>query len=154
MCRRGIGSGIFYSVCAALVIGCGKVDPRLAVTGSVTLNGKALSGGIINFRPAPGNKSGSAGAGLENGSFKISAKKGLLPGDYKVIIQAFEETDRMVTDPQFGKIRETVMVRFQEEKTLRATVSKAGENRFDFQITRASSHLNLESGMSQNLFGR
>jgi len=137
MCRRGTISGLVCCVCVAFVIGCGKVDPRVEVSGSVTLNGKALSGGIINFQPERGDKSGSAGAGLENGSFKIPAEKGLLPGDYRVIVQAFEETDRMVEDLQLGKIRETVMIRFQEEKTLRATVSKEGENRFDFQITRA-----------------
>jgi len=138
MLRRGKGSGIFCCICVALAIGCGKVDPRVAVSGSVTLDGKAISGGIINFQPEAGSKSGSAGAGLENGSFKIPAEKGLLPGEYRVVIQAFEETDRMIEDLQLGKIRETVMIRFQEEKTLRATVSKEGENRFDFPITRAS----------------
>jgi len=121
-----------------VAIGCGQADRRLAVTGSVTLDGKTLSRAIINFQPAPGNLSSSAGAGLEDGNFKISAKQGLLPGDYNIIIQAFEETGRMLMDPQFGKVPETARVRFQEEKMLRATVSEEGENRFDFQITRKS----------------
>ncbi len=128
--------GLFYCVCIVVAIGCGPADRRQAVTGSVTLDGKALSRAIINFRPAPGNQSNSAGAGLEDGEFKIAANQGLLPGDYKVIIQAFEETGRMIIDPQFGKVPETLMIRFQEEKTLEATVSEEGENRFDFELTR------------------
>jgi len=119
------------------MVGCGEADRRQAVTGSVTLDGKALSQAIINFRPAPGNQSSSAGAGLENGNFKIAANQGLLPGDYTVIIQAFAETGRMVMDPQFGKVSEIKKVRFQEEKMLQATISEEGENQFDFQITRA-----------------
>jgi len=137
MRRRNVSLGIFYCGCVVVAIGCGQADRRLAVTGSVALDGKTLSRAIINFRPAPGNPSNSAGAGLEDGNFKIAAKQGLLPGDYKIIIQAFEETGRMVMDPQFGKVPEIAMVRFQEEKTLRATVSEEGGNRFDFQLTRA-----------------
>ncbi|NOY42217.1 MAG: hypothetical protein GXP26_10315 [Planctomycetes bacterium] len=139
MNRNNVGPGIFYCVCVVVTIGCGQADRRLAVTGSVALDGKTLSRAIINFRPVPGNPSSSAGAGLEDGNFKISANQGLFPGDYNVIIQAFEETGRMVVDPQFGKVPETALVRFQEEKTLQVTVSEESENRFDFQITRARS---------------
>lgn len=138
MNQRNAPLGFFYCVCVVAAIGCGQADRRQAVTGSVTLDGKALSRAIINFRPAPGNQSSSAGAGLEDGNFKIAAKQGLLPGDYKIIIQAFEETGRMVVDPQFGKVPETVMVQFQEEKTLQATVSEEVENRFDFKLTRTN----------------
>jgi len=139
MSQRDTSIGILCCICLVVAAGCGQADRRQAVTGTVTLNGKALTRAIINFRPAPGNQSSSAGAGLEDGKFKIDANQGLLPGVYKVIIQAFEETGRMITDPQFGKVPETVMVRFQEEKTLEATVREEGENQFDFQITRGKS---------------
>ncbi len=120
------------------LLGCGSGDGRLAVDGLITLDGKPLSGGVISFRPVQADKATTAGSGIEEGRYQIPADGGLLPGEYKVVIQAFEETGRMVNDPQFGQAPETVPVKFNESETLRATVTADGPNRFDFALTRAT----------------
>jgi len=120
------------------LLGCGSSDGRLAVDGSITLDGKPLSGGVVSFRPVQADKATTAGSGIEEGRYRIPADAGLLPGEYKVVIQAFEETGRMVNDVQFGQTPETVPVKFNEAETLRATVTADGPNRFDFALTRAT----------------
>ena len=120
------------------LLGCGSNDGRLAVDGSITLDGKPLSAGVISFRPVLADKATTAGSGIEEGRYRIPAAGGLMPGEYKVVVQAFEETGRMVDDPQFGQTPETVPVKFNEVETLRATVTADGPNRFDFALTRAN----------------
>ena len=113
--------------------GCGG-DGRLGVSGMVTVDGKPLDNGVISFQPKAGTLTHSAGTGIQAGEYRIAADKGLKPGEYQVRIQAFRKTGRMVEDPQFGQVEETVPVDFQEARSLLATVSASGDNRFDFDL--------------------
>ena len=68
-------------------LGCGNDNPlgRLAVEGTVTLNGEPLKTGNILFTPYQAGTVGS-GAVITEGKFKIAAKKGMMPGEYGVKI--------------------------------------------------------------------
>jgi len=124
-------------VLVAPMVGCSGGDGRLAVKGTVTLDGQPLERGSINFRPAPGNQAPSSGGTVRNGEFALPAAHGLKPGDYLVTIQAFRKTGKMVDDPQMGKIEEMAAIAFQETMPLEATVSADAENRFSFSLTTA-----------------
>lgn len=123
-------------LCLVALTGCGG-DGRLGLSGSVTVDGQPLDSGVISFTPAAGTEANSAGTGIEGGRYRIPAEKGLIPGAYRVRIQAYEPTGRMVEDPQFGTAPETVMLRFTETESLRAVVASDGPNRFDFALSRA-----------------
>ncbi len=121
----------------AFVSGCGG-DGRLGVSGAVTVDGKPLESGVISFQPAAGNQGHSAGTGVQAGRYEIESTKGLLPGEYQVRIQAFRKTGRMVEDPQFGQVEETVPMDFKEGSSLKATVSASEKNQIDFALHSAT----------------
>lgn len=135
--RSRIGWG-WVGVAIALALateGCSRSSGRLGVTGTVSVDGKPLSSGSINFQPAPGLKAPSAGAPIENGRFSIPAAQGLLPGEYQVTIIGMQETGRMVEDEQRGKVPELAPIRFREAGTLKATIQAGQKSHFDFQLT-------------------
>jgi hypothetical protein len=77
-----------------VLTGCKSADgPALSsVTGTVTLDGKPLAGAMVRFIPQ-GTTPGHGGAGTtdEAGKYEITAhrtnnRKGLLPGEYKVVL--------------------------------------------------------------------
>src|SRR5262245_56431833 len=84
-------------VAAGAVSGCGSGDelPRQEVTGTVTLNGKPLESGSIQFQPEEAAGQGvavSGGALISNGQYRIKRAEGLTPGSYKVLIFSHGDT--------------------------------------------------------------
>jgi hypothetical protein len=82
-------------VCICALAGCGGNAPALTpVTGTVTYNDKALAGATVRFIPnLQGDTKGHGGVGTtgEDGKFEVVSprldnRKGLLPGEYKVLI--------------------------------------------------------------------
>lgn len=116
-------------LCAGVPLGgCSGGDDRVAVSGTVTLDGRLLDIAAISFRPAPGNNANSAGGGVKAGKFTLSADSGLKPGEYLVNVMARKETGRLVFDPQRGKkIAETVPIKIKENGLLKVTVEPGGK---------------------------
>jgi hypothetical protein len=77
--RRGI---LGFSL-MLFVAGCGSTVPT-SLSGSVTLNGKALQKGTLSLTPESGG-GGTAGAAIVDGKYSISDLK---PGRYHVLISA------------------------------------------------------------------
>ncbi|MCA9056400.1 MAG: hypothetical protein KDA75_21375, partial [Planctomycetaceae bacterium] len=75
---------------ALLLAGCGQSGEldRRAVEGSVQVNGDALARGQIVFAPQPGTVGPAGSAVIDAGKFAIDADSGLVPGEYRVEIQA------------------------------------------------------------------
>src|SRR5438128_1674635 len=72
-------------------VGCGSDDglPRQAVTGSVSLGGKPLASGTINFMPAdPTGEVTPVAAIISDGVYSISRADGPIPGAYRVSISS------------------------------------------------------------------
>jgi hypothetical protein len=95
-----------YLVCIA---SCGA--PQLAVSGTVTVDGQPLEEGTIHFQPADFDAKGTGGM-VRQGSFTLS-RHTLVPGKYRVSVDGFRKTGRMVADPQRGEVAETVPMSFQ-----------------------------------------
>lgn len=82
--------GIFVGVATiAGLVGCEAKSPRVRVRGTVTLDGKPLSSGAVQFHPAAGQfASGEIGP---TGEFDLSTHApgdGVLPGTYRVTVVA------------------------------------------------------------------
>jgi hypothetical protein len=112
------------AITIALMCGCHKGGPELAkVSGTVSLNGKPLTGGQITFFPAQGP---SAFATIESdGTFVLSTKQpadGALIGTHKVAIlpptvgrtlesmtaaKAGRPSPSQITVPQYAQSPET-----------------------------------------------
>jgi hypothetical protein len=70
---------------------------RQPVSGYVTLDGKPLALGVVNFYPVQGNDSGimiNGGAMVKDGYFSMPRSSGLIPGKYSVLISAAEPRHR------------------------------------------------------------
>ncbi|MBI2478690.1 MAG: hypothetical protein HYV60_08675, partial [Planctomycetia bacterium] len=107
-----------------------------AVSGTVKLNGQNLDQGTIAFHPE-GNQGSLGGASIENGTYSIPAKQGLLVGKYKVSISSPEggalgavelpgESDVVV--------KERIPEKYNAKTELVAEVTAGGENEFDFDL--------------------
>jgi len=127
----------FWAVVLAGLLGCSRNTNRLAVSGTVTIDGRPLASGLISFQALENTVSGT-GTAIEQGRYELPAQRGLLPGKYRVIIQGFRETGRVIKDPQIGKdIPEIVPIRFNNADALDVVVTEKGPNRFDFNLTGA-----------------
>ncbi len=125
---------VIIFLAALAIVGCSRSGDRLAASGTVTLDGKPLESGSINFSPVDSSTNGSGGM-VKNGEFEIAADSGLPAGKYSVTILAFSPTGRTVRDPQMGDRPEMAPVRFKEAGTLEAAVTADGSNQFEFKLT-------------------
>jgi hypothetical protein len=78
----------------SMISGCGGGDydgaKRMAIDGSVTVNGQPVQEGTLNLIPASGSTGRKAAAGIENGSYSIAEKDGPNIGKYNVQIYAYQ----------------------------------------------------------------
>lgn len=114
--------------------GCGPADSRVAVEGSVTLDGRPLAEGQVIF--VPNEKSlGAEGAAIAAGRFTIRVH----PGPHRVEIVSMAREERPVPAgglPEQGiTFRNLVPSRYNEKSTLTADVAPAGSSRLDFELT-------------------
>ena len=75
----------------ALTSGCGKGDPhnRQPVAGTITIDGKPIPYGNIEFAPADGQPT-SITLEIRDGKFAVDAKGGLAPGKYVIRVQGMD----------------------------------------------------------------
>ncbi|MBX6311353.1 MAG: hypothetical protein IRY99_00290 [Isosphaeraceae bacterium] len=89
---------------AALLVatfsGCGSDDgigKRYPISGHVTLQGKPLARGNINFIPEDPKQGRPAGGMIQDGQYRSVSTQtpgdGILPGRYRVTISAVEDVD-------------------------------------------------------------
>jgi hypothetical protein len=125
-------------LCGVLLLaclwGCGHSSDRIAVTGAVTLDGKALPDAVVTFLPqgATGGLGGSGKTGPDGRYAMTSAQggTGILPGEYTVVVSRLLRPDGSPPQPDRPPIesdaRETLPAVYSNRdlSTLKATVSK------------------------------
>ena len=120
------------------VAGCGSGGPpRLRVVGAVTLDGQPLADGAISFLPA--GKGVAAGATIAGGRYVVEGAKGPTPGEYRVEIRASAPSGKQVKD-SFGQasiseMESIIPARYNDKTTLRAEITAAGSNQFDYSLS-------------------
>lgn len=122
------------AVLALGLAGCGG-PAGVAVTGTVTLDGKALPGAMVSFRPTGLKTEGLGGTARTgpDGKYTIQEArggKGIASGDYIVVISRRLRPDSSAPPldvaPMDSDARETLPGKYSDStlSTLRATVSK------------------------------
>ena len=131
-------------VLAVLLAGCG--DPtggRQAISGTITLKGKPLGEGVIEFFPQGDSVSQLAtksGALIKDGKYQIPKDKGLTPGRYKVVITAGDRnTPDLPADAPPGPTKTVLSKeRIPEDYNVNTKqfveVTTTGPNQFDYAI--------------------
>lgn len=72
---------------ASVVVGCGQPSPYVKVQGTVTLDGKPIEAGIVQFHPPAGQV--AAGEIGPDGAFTLTTRSsgdGVLPGTYQATV--------------------------------------------------------------------
>jgi hypothetical protein len=118
------------------VLGCGGPSESVVVSGTVKLDGQPLSHASVTFVPEGATRGlGGSGRTDAEGRYTLTdarGGKGILPGEYRVVISRPLEKDGSAPDPKVPPIestaRETLPARWSDRTAteLRATVSKEG----------------------------
>ena len=137
----GVRASLFFALLAAVALAGCQSEPdtggRKAIVGEVTLNGAPIKEGSIRFEPKAGQT--ASGASIVDGKYEISASKGLLPGTYRVFINALEpesqtrSADDLMNNPGPPR-KELIPAKYNAKSTVTIDVTESGENRFDFPI--------------------
>jgi hypothetical protein len=140
---------LFFVAMGLVAPGCSGLGddlPREAISGTVTLDGQPLPAGAIQFTPSGGaTTSGnlvSGGSPVNAGRFSIDREVGLLPGKYRVAVNAAgaKGTDPSGKPPEPGRPnrlerpKELIPAKYNAESTLTAEVKKGGPNDFKFDL--------------------
>jgi hypothetical protein len=135
-------SNVFYIVMALVClaeVGCGPSGPeRASVSGKVTLDGKLIEQGTINFLPAEGNAGPSTGGVITNGRYDIRKVDGPVLGKARIELRAWRKTGRQIPNPMsagsmMDEKVEAFPKTFNDESTLLKEV-ESGHNTFDFEL--------------------
>ena len=140
--RGGLAPCLAAAMVAALGCGGSADDlPREAVSGIVTLDGKPLPAGAIQFFPSAnaGGVAVSGGSAVEEGAFSIPREYGLVPGSYKVAINAAESegSDSKTKGQkrrQSAPVKDVIPAKYNSQTTLTAEISKGGSSSLKFDL--------------------
>jgi hypothetical protein len=131
---------LFLLGIAPFFAGCSGSGPQRAeVSGTVTLNGRPVREGSINFFPTDGNTGPEAGGEIKDGKYHIPRAKGPVVGQNRVELRAFQKTGKRIQDPTAppGTLTEEIANVFPPEfntnSELKRTVN-AGKNDIPFAI--------------------
>lgn len=107
--------------------------PRGAVHGTVTLDGKPIARGTIDFAPTDPTAGPASGLPLQDGRYASEAK-GAVVGKSRVEIRAPRDSNQPRGDGD-GKRNyvEAIPARYNAQTTLEVDV-QAGDNTFDFAL--------------------
>ncbi len=136
----------FASILAALALlaGCAGGDERVAVKGTVKLNGAPVTAGVIHLVPADETeKLTRAGGTITDGAFDIPAEVGPNRGRYKVYLSWPKPTGKKLKNPDpveaargvpwVEETQELMPKRYAKDGTLTAEFTR-GVNPLDFDL--------------------
>jgi hypothetical protein len=136
--RFWVGAGIV--VLALGVLGCGPANPlgRIPLSGAVTLDGKPLEKGNIEFHPL--EQAGvQSGGKIQSGRYSIPTAEGATPGKYRVVITEFIETPplpkgQMPGDDLPPAPKPRIGPEWNDKSKHEIEVKKEGPFKFDFDV--------------------
>jgi len=123
------------------IVGCGEAPPkRVAITGTVKLDGKPVESGSITFIPEPDSPNPSAGGEIKGGEYILTADAGPSSGKYRVEIRWSRPTGKKVPvgspsppGTMMDEVKEAIPAKYNTQSTLEREIS-ADENTVDFDL--------------------
>lgn len=126
---------IIFGVSVLTAVSCRSSD--LPVGGTVTVDGAPLEEGTIHFRLVGNSTAKEVGAAVHEGEFTLPMGHKLGPGEYNVSVEGFKKTGRMLTDPQRGKVAETIQIKFRNSPQ-KVDLSSSNSNRVQIELKTAA----------------
>lgn len=138
--RVRIVSLVLFVLAGTLGIGCAaKKKTRSEITGSITLDGAKVEGGIISFIPEGSDSSSGFGGAIRDGKYLIDGDTGISPGKYRVEIRWAKATGEKNPNAGYGQnpdiFAEAIPEKYNAISELTAEV-KAGPNTIDFALKK------------------
>jgi hypothetical protein len=131
---------------AGVLTGCGASDPyeRVAVRGSVTLDGRALEAGRIVFLPQKGVSGQQVVGTITDGQYEIAKESGPVCGPHKVQIFAELELPYDIENAEAHAahvarggdptVTNRIADKYNVVTILQANPQPEDSNRFDFEV--------------------
>jgi hypothetical protein len=119
--------------------GSGDELPREPISGTVTLDSQPLADGAIQFTPVQGAPT-AGGSPIKDGQFSIDREHGLVPGNYKVAVNAASKHTESQKPAEPGRPnradrpKETIPMKYNAQTTLTAEVKKGVSNYFKYDL--------------------
>jgi hypothetical protein len=136
-----------------MIVGCKggpKIPQTVTVSGKITYQDKPLAGAEVGFVSAADNKAVLPARGVTNaaGEYKLSTYidpqhdvSGATPGEFVVIVSKDETMDQQKMMEEFKnnpamEFKKLVPAKYTDakESPLKASVTAAGPNQFDFKL--------------------
>lgn len=132
-------SAVVFCLSALVLVSClgcgGNTNGRLALSGSVTLDGQPLQEGSISFLSVGAAKKSMTGGAIVEGGYSIPAKEGLVVGTYRVSISAADKSDATPAGlPANGQFFPSLIPPEFEKANHQVEVTVEGPNEFSFDI--------------------
>jgi hypothetical protein len=129
-------SALVLALIACALSGCGPRSDRLAISGTVTLDGTPLDSGSIRFTSLGEAKLMTSGAVIKDGAYIVPQAKGLRVGSYQVEISSPDANAKPVLDRPSGMLMapERIPTEYNIESKHTIEVTADGDNAFDFDI--------------------
>lgn len=132
---------------ASLVSGCGGGDPnRGAVRGTITIDGKPVTQGTVDFMPIDRSLGSTAGTTIEDGKYDLARIKGATVGKNRVVVAGslkFAEPDsnppELGGEPgidlpeEFYRSWGFRRIEYEDDPSLIVDI-QPGKNQFDFHL--------------------
>ncbi len=137
---------------AVAVAGCGSAPEstfdRVAVSGTVTLDGQPLENAVIRFVPFPEVSGPKASVAVTSGRFEIPAAAGPVAGRHRVEIESTDhggiepDDEAALAELAAGKRKLAKPVKipaiYNTRSTLERTLAADSANQFEFQLVTKS----------------
>ena len=127
-----------------LLAGCGGDTPKdvpkglIDVTGKVTYKGNGVPNATISFVPLMPDKQSSVGKTDSSGNYTLEmspSAKGVLPGEYRVRIEAVDGVAGMGAKGEVIKPKSLIPEKYAKVDTSGIMVNvKPSEKKFDFEL--------------------
>jgi len=127
----------------------GGESGRVAVQGTLSVDGNPISEGVVSFLPASKTKGPSSSGRIENGEFHINPDMGPGVGEYRLIVQVgnlygatpapssqADTTGQAIAGQRFERIVST---------------ESAGENHFSFDFSASEGDNQIQTGRGSSV---
>lgn len=127
---------------SALMLGCSHEGPqRVAVQGTVTVDGQPLKSGFVTFTPTEGTEGPKASAEIADGKFELERDSGPMVGKLRVEIRAQQDLGIALDDPEEFDAKaprvlpgNSIPPQYNDRSTLVCETSADRPNEFQFEV--------------------
>ncbi len=149
--RKALQSPIVIGGLILIVIGgayrfwpVGGESGRVAVQGTLSIDGDPISEGIISFLPASQTKGPSSSGRIENGVFHINPNMGPGVGEYRLIVQVGNLYGASPASSSEAHTSDQAIAGQRFERTVSTQFS--GENHFSFDFSAGEGDNRIQTG--------